>query len=341
MLTIAFQGNRHVAIEEFAVPIPKPGEVLLKIGASAICGSEMKHYRNADGTPVIQDWTGRNCCNPGHEMTGTVIENPAGRGPRVGDRVSINIITGCGECTTCRRGDRRFCTQQGFVMGAHTEYIAVPDYTCMPLPDDIPFDVGVLLGGDMLGVAYHAFAKVRLSPRDKVVVVGGGPVGLGFLAMLHYLGLETMLVEPSAYRRQLAADSRMAYTLDPGNDNVSDAIQERTHGTGADVVVEASGTDAGVNLGLNVTRPKGTFIFAGAGREAKINPWTQFLEKELTAYGVWYFVDADYYGILDIYRKGLQVASMLTHRFALHEATEAYQLMDQALTGKAVFTHAG
>ncbi len=339
MQTVWFRGNSQVELKEIARPAPKTGEVLLQIGASAICGSEMRDYRRSDSIPVITDWIGRECYNPGHELTGVVVENPDGRGPRIGERVAINIITGCGHCTTCRRGDRRFCRQQGYVKGAHTEFIVVPAYTCMPLPEDIPFDLGVLLGGDTLGVAYHAFSKVHLAPRDKVVVIGAGPVGLGFLALLTYLGLETILVEPSAYRRNLALDYGIPHVIDPSATPVQEHIRDLTEGIGADVVIDASGKDEGVNLGLNATRPEGTFIFAGAGREAKINPWSHFLEKEITAYGVWYFVDADYYGILDAYRKGLNVEKMLTHRFGLGAVAEAYQLMAQANTGKAVFIH--
>ena len=91
----------------------------------------------------------------------------------------------------------------------------------------------------------------------------------------------------------------------------------------------------------NATRDEGTFIFAGAGRSATINPWSQFLEKEVVAYGVWYFVDRDYYGLLDLYRQGLDVSGLITHRFSLDDAPTAYDLFARGETGKVIFTPNG
>src|SRR5215213_11795945 len=143
MQQVKFAGNSQVGVQEAPVPEPRPGEVLIKVGASAICGSEMKRYRASDSLSG----------NPGHEMVGEVVESRSDVGPVVGDRVAVNIITGCGACATCRAGDRRFCEQQGYVFNGHAEYVVVPAVNCMPLPEDVPFDEGVLIGGDTLGVA--------------------------------------------------------------------------------------------------------------------------------------------------------------------------------------------
>ena len=327
MLAVNFPGNSRAVVKDLPVPVPKPGEVLIKVGASAICGSEMKNYRSPEGLNYV----------PGHEMVGTVVENPNRSGPEVGDRVALNIISGCGHCTYCLKGDRRFCKEQGFINGGHAEYVAAPAYTCMPLPSDIPFDIGVLLGGDTIGVAYHALTKIKPAARDTVALVGVGPVGSGFAAMLRYLGVRTIVVEVSAYRRELVRKMGIEHIIDPASTDALSAIMELTNGRGADIAIDASGQDAGVNLALNATRAEGTFIFAGAGHQATINPWEQFLAKEIMAYGVWYFTDADYFGILEAYRSGLQVDGLLTHHFHLEEASRAYEMFSHAQTGKAVF----
>ena len=327
MRSVVFEGNARVAVREMPVPEAGPGQVLVEVAASAICGSEMKSYR---GPKPLGS-------NPGHEIVGTVVDNPGGQGPRLGDRVAVNIITGCGRCTTCRSGDRRFCAEQGYVFGGHADYVLAPDVCCMPLPDDLPVAEGVLLGGDTLGVGYHALSKVAPAPHDTVVVVGCGPVGLGFVRLLGFWGVRTIAVEPSAYRRDLAGRVGAAETIDPGAVDALEAVAELTGGRGADIGVDASGSHGGVNLALDATRDRGRFIFAGAGHEATINPWKQFLEKELTAYGVWYFVDADYYGLLDLYRNGLDVRPLITHRFPLAAAPEAYDLFARGETGKVIF----
>jgi threonine dehydrogenase-like Zn-dependent dehydrogenase len=324
---VTFAGSSRIAVEEIAAPEPQPGEVLVKVGASAICGSEMKRYRHPDA------WAG----NAGHEMVGEVVENRHGAGPRVGDRVAINIITGCGQCPTCRKGDRRFCANQGYLFNGHAEYVAVPAVNCMPMPDDLPFDEGVLIGGDTLGVGFHALAKVGLRPRDTVAVVGCGPVGLGFLRLLSHYGVRAIAAEISPYRRELARRAGAESVVDPSAGDGLEALREATGGRGVDIGIDASGSDAGVNLALDATRDEGTFIFAGAGHQATINPWAQFLEKEVTAYGVWYFVDRDYYGLLDLYRQGLTVRDLITHRFSLDDAATAYDLFARGETGKVIF----
>jgi threonine dehydrogenase-like Zn-dependent dehydrogenase len=327
MKAVTFAGNSRVEVQDLPAPVLQPGQVLVRIAASAICGSEMKSYRHAE------PFAG----NPGHEMVGVVAENRGGNGPAVGDRVAINIITGCGHCPTCRNGDRRFCAEQGYIFNGHAEYVAAPVVNCMPMPDDLPFDDGVLIGGDTLGVAYHALSRIGLRPRDTAAVVGCGPVGLGFVRLLSFYGVRVIAAEVSPYRRALAQRAGADCVIDPGAGDGLAAIREATGGRGVDVGIDASGSDAGVNLALDATRIQGTFIFAGAGRHATINPWSQFLEKEVVAHGVWYFVDRDYDGLLDLYRQGLQVADLITHRFALDDAPTAYDLFARGETGKVVF----
>jgi threonine dehydrogenase-like Zn-dependent dehydrogenase len=212
----------------------------------------------------------------------------------------------------------------------------VPAVNCLPLPDELPYDEGVLIGGDTLGVGFHALAKVGLRPRDRVAVVGCGPVGLGFVRLLSFYGVQTIAAEVSPYRRALALRAGAASVVDPSDGEGLAALRESSGG-GVDIGIDASGTDAGVNLALDATRDEGRFIFAGAGRKATINPWSQFLEKELVAYGVWYFVDRDYYGLLDLYRQGLQVTDLITHRFPLDDAAQAYDLFDRGEAGKVIF----
>jgi threonine dehydrogenase-like Zn-dependent dehydrogenase len=127
----------------------------------------------------------------------------------------------------------------------------------------------------------------------------------------------------------------------PSTDDGAATLREIGGGRGVDIGIDASGTDAGVNLALDVTRDEGTFVFAGTGQKATINPWSQYLAKELTAYGVWYFVDRDYFGLLELYRQGPGVSDLITHRFPLEEAAVAYSLFDRGETGKVLFTPNG
>ena len=238
MKTVTFAGDSRIEVKDVTAPDLQPGEVLVKVGASAICGSEMKRFRAPD--PLSG--------NPGHEIVGEVVQRRSDTGPSVGDRVAVNIITGCGECATCRAGDRRFCDRQGYVFNGHAEFVVTPAINCMPLPGDVPFDEGVLIGGDTLGVAFHALSKICLRPRDTVAVVGCGPVGLGFVRLLSFYGVRTIAAEVSPYRRELARRLGAEDVVDPGTDDGAAIIREMGGGRGVDIGIDASGTDAGVNL---------------------------------------------------------------------------------------------
>lgn len=334
MKTVRFLGNSSVDVIDVPDPEPGPGEVVVKVMTSALCGSEMRNYR-APRDPVAATQRNSTILNNGHELVGELVDANGQSELTRGSRFAINIITGCGECDQCRSGDRRFCKKQGYVMGGHAQYISVPAYTLMPLPDDVDYETGVLLGGDTLGVASRALAHIPLRPRDRVLVAGAGPVGLGFVTLLQHFGLETIVSEPSAYRRKLV-EAMGAKTIDPSTGNPLDQLMALTGGQRVDVGIDASGRGDGVVLALESIRPLGQMIFAGAGREATINPWAHFLEKEISARGVWYFTDEDYYRLLGLYRKGLDPKSLITHRFAIDDAATAYRDFAQAVTGKVV-----
>src|SRR5512133_3475789 len=258
MLSVKFVGNAQATVVDRPMPQPGPGEVLLKVGASAICGSEMRTYRAPEPRADI----------PGHEMAGTVVENANPFGPRVGDRVGVYANTGCGKCFYCLKGDRRLCPEHAVVGHGHAEYVAVPAQCCLPLPDDVPFALGVLLCGDTVGVGFHALSKVRPAPRDTVAVIGVGPVGSGFLATLNYLGIRSIAVEVSPFRRALAERLGASYVVDPTATDPLAALRELTDGRGVDIAVNASGQNAGLNLAMAAVRTEGKVVIPSAGRDA-------------------------------------------------------------------------
>jgi threonine dehydrogenase-like Zn-dependent dehydrogenase len=333
MKTVRFLGNAKVDVIEVADPRPSPGDVVLKVRVSALCGSEMSAYRQASEPDGRQSNEGR--YNSGHELVGEIVDHNGNSHLKSGHRVAINIITGCGICNQCRSGDRRFCAQQGYVKNGHAEYIAVPAYTCMPLPDHIDYETGVLLGGDTLGVGARGLRQVPVRPRDRALVVGAGPVGLGFVTLLAHMGVETIVSEPSEYRRAIV-EKMGAATIDPTKGETFDQLMAVSGGRRMDLTIDASGRRDGVVFALEAVKPLGQMIFAGAGREAQINPWSHFLAKEVSARGVWYFTDQDYYVLLDLYEKGLRVDHLITHRFALPQAGTAYGMFAAGTTGKVV-----
>lgn len=175
-------------------PVPGPGEVLLRVRTSALCGSELHSYRGQRSGSYI----------PGHEMTGEVVELDSVQGLAIGERMAVQVMSGCGRCVHCQAGDPKHCEVSHLHTGGHAEYVALPAACCLPLPEDVGWTEGLLLGGDTIGTPYHALERLGVTAADLVAVLGCGPVGLGAVTLLRFFGARIIAVDPIGYRRQLA-----------------------------------------------------------------------------------------------------------------------------------------
>ena len=154
--------------------------------------------------------------------------------------------------------------------------------------------------------------------------------------MLHFLGAQTFAVEPVAYRRQLARELGAHVVIDPTEGDAVERIQELTHGRGADVALDCSGVRITTGMTLDSASVQGRVAFIGEKPEALIRPSSQFIRKELTVIGSWYFTGADYFRILSLYRRGLSVSSLISHRFSLPEAGQAFATFSSGQSGKVL-----
>ncbi len=197
-------GGSRIQIEERPRPQPKPGEVLIQTVVSALCGSEMSGYHKA-GCP-----TG----NMGHEAAGIVAELGDGvETLSVGQRVGVSAIAGCGRCAFCENGQYTWCADYQFYDNMHAEYFVIPALACHPLPDDVPWEVGVLITGDALGVPYHTATKLNRDDVSTIAVFGLGPVGLGNVMFQTHLGRSVIGIDRSPERVELARQLGAAHTI--------------------------------------------------------------------------------------------------------------------------------
>ena len=327
MLAVVFAGNSKAEVRELPDPEPKPGEALVRVAASAICGSELHSYhssRGSNGEPV------------GHEMVGEVVAVNDTRQVKVGDRVAIQIMIGCGRCYYCLQGDYEHCKDMGYLMGGHAELVAAPEICCLPLPDDVNWERGVLLGGDTIGTTYRTIRRLDVTALDTVAVLGCGPIGLGMLAVLRSIGARAIAVDVSPYRRELSQKLGAWRVIDPKAKEPAAAITELTDGAGPDVALDCSPTQATLTAALDCVRKFGRVGFVGEKGEATIRPSDHFIRKEITAVGSWYYNPSDYYEILALYRRGLEVDDLITHRFSLAEAGDAFATFASGESGKVL-----
>jgi propanol-preferring alcohol dehydrogenase len=273
-------------------------------------------------------------------MAGVVETAGATCRVRVGQRVGIQVMNGCGQCRHCARGDIEHCVSGVDVLsGAHCEYVLAPETCLVPLPDDLDWEPAVLLCGDTLGTPFRALSRLGdAHGGQSAAIFGCGPIGLGALIWLKFYGANVIVSEPNAYRRELAARLGADVVLDPRREDVVDRVREETGG-GADICLDCSESERTLLDALDAAGIHGRVAWIGEKPTATVNPSGQVIRKELTMVGSWYFTVSDFYEQLALYRRGLSVSGLITHRFKITGAQEAYDLFAAGASGKVVFRH--
>ena len=252
-------------IQTVGDPKPGVGEVVLRVGACGVCGSDLGQYRrqlgSARGLPRI----------PGHEFSGVVVElGEDVTDFRIGDRVVCETAADvCGKCELCRTGNYNLCRSRlgyGFsVDGAFAEYVATPVRALHRVPDGLSLEGAALT--EPACVAYNAVGvHTHIHAGDTVVVIGSGTIGLMALQVAHLFGATTYLVGVSGDEKRLEAARRLGAedVFKSDETDVNAVVQERTDGLGAHVVVDAvGGVPATLELALRLVRPLGQITKIG------------------------------------------------------------------------------
>jgi 2-desacetyl-2-hydroxyethyl bacteriochlorophyllide A dehydrogenase len=345
MRAVVFVGDRKIEMMEFADPTPGPGEVVLAIKASGMCGSDLKFYRAKDGPAALGLGKLSGPVIAGHEPCGVVAavgaEVPA-KQARVGDRVMVHHYIGCGTCEHCRVGWSQLCAGGITVYGAtghgaHAPYMKVPASTLVPLPESLSFETGAAISCGT-GTAYGALRRINLSGRDTIAILGQGPVGLSATQLASAMGARVIALDIGTERLERAKAFGADAVVDPGSNDPVAAIKELTHGRGADLTLDTSGTAAGRIAAVRSARTWGTVCFVGEGGDVTIEVSPDMIRKQLTIVASWTFSTV---GQADcaafVADRKIAVDHLFTHRWKLGQAVEAYQLFDQQTSGKGVF----
>ncbi|MBF8191753.1 alcohol dehydrogenase catalytic domain-containing protein [Nonomuraea sp. K274] len=204
MRALVFHGAWDIGVEERPDPRPGPGEVVIDVLATGICGSDIHGYTGENGRRHPGQVMG-------HETVGRVAALGEGvTGPPVGTLATVNPVIGCGRCAACAAGDPQSCASRR-VIGVHPEISAafaeamtVPAANVVELPETMPHEYGALV--EPLAVGYHAARRAGVGPGERVLVIGGGPIGQAAVLAARRLGASSITVsEPNATRRALAA----------------------------------------------------------------------------------------------------------------------------------------
>lgn len=322
MKTVQMLGNRQVRVIDTPEPEPEGDRVVVKIMSSALCGSERHTYigPNTVGGPRF---------NAGHEGTGIVCKVDRSSRVREGDRVALYAGTPCGQCRYCLEGHWVLCERRDSAParfpGNHAQYVTVADQVCLPLADDVSFDIGSLLG-DVLGTPFRAIKRLNVTAFDTVLISGQGPIGLSATLLCRFLNAFVIVLDINEYRLDYARRCGADVCINPAEeDDTLARLREAAGPEGIDVALDCSANPDAQTLCLDALRRGGRMAFIGVTDQGpRINTIEHFTKKELELIGTWYSRPGDHRELEALVRRGLPASELITHSFGIEEAPEAF-----------------
>ena len=322
MKVLRLVGAQQVRLQDEPVPVPGPGEVLIRVGAVGICGSDLHWFAEAG----IGDARLQQPLVLGHEFAGTIVS-----GPRQRERVAVDPAMPCGHCEFCLEGNPNLCLGVRFAGhdkqdGAMREYLAWPEQNLHSLPDALSFEDGAML--EPLGVALHAVNLAGLKAGMSVGIFGCGPIGLLILQLARASGADQILTSEVLPHRMEAArlmGAGLVWDASAGNEGAE--MLAATHGRGVDVAFEAAGVNAAVDSAVTAVKPGGKVILAGIPAEDRTSFSASTARRKGLTFMLVRRMKHTYPRSIRLVEKGIvDVRSLVTHCFSLEEGSKAFGL---------------
>lgn len=328
-----------MVIEEFPDPKPGPREVVVRLRASAICGSDIYAYRAsseqlAKRPKVIQ----------GHEPSGIVeAVGPEVSSVKVGDRVTVYHYLGCGHCPDCAAGNLMWCQNTrglgGQAHGGHADLLLVDEVNALLLPEELTFIDGAAIAC-IGGTTYSALSKIAPSGKDTLAVFGLGPVGLTGVMFGKAFGARVIAVGRQSIRLNLARSFGADEIIDlDSTDDPAKRIWNLTGGIGVDAAYETAGSREYYMAMVRSLRKGGRAVVVSGARfgVGTFDPG-MIVSKQLTIMGSFVMPVHMYWSLVKfMLMHNLHFEPMVTHRFPLENAAEAFAIVDSRQCGKVIF----
>lgn len=354
MRGLVFRGNRRVELLNFDDPVPGPGEVIVRMKASGMCGSDLHYYR---GDPVAmmkargEASLAARGIDPeqpviaGHEPCGVIEAIGPGVDPnrfRSGARVMVFHYEGCGYCDHCRTGWTQMCddgvTAHGVLKhGGHADFIKVPASSIVPLADEISFVGGAAISCGT-GTAFGALARLGLSARDTLAVYGLGPVGLSAVQLAAAMGVEVFGIDINPDRVASARDFGAAHAIDASQLDPIAEIHKLTGGRGTSCAMDCAGGEIAKQQAVRSTAAWGKIALVALGGNLTVDGMKDIIARQRTIVGSYTF---SVVGMKECARfiadHGVAVDKLFSDPWTLDRAGAAYEDFDRQAGGKGVF----
>jgi len=328
MKAAVIKGPEDISVEAVATPKIKENDILVKIAACGICGSDIQFYKKG---PVSIP---KGCSIIGHEMSGEVVEiGSAVEGVKMGSRVLGIGFSFCGKCDKCVQGVWWECTELGLpgygLDGGMAEYVVIPNpilgALLFELPDTMTYEEAAVV--EPMAIAGWAVEEAHLKPDQTVVVLGAGPIGLGAIQFAKVEGAKVIISEPSAKRLALARKLGADLAIDPKTTDPIAAVKEFTSDAWADVVIECSGVPAAFYQGLDMLKYSGQVKqIANFGEGLTLSPelmHQKIMKRNLTIQWTGGYMWNKAFELLSTGK--LNTKDMVSHVFPLDQVQQAFE----------------
>ena len=329
MRAAVYYKNDDIRIEEVPVPEIRHGEMLLKVMATGICGSDVHEFYRVKNAPVIL----------GHELAGIVEE--VGEGVedfKSGDRITCFHHVPCGACPRCINGHETSCDvfkKVHFYPGGFSEYVRIHPLQvrlgAMKLPDDMPFEVGAF--AEPVGCVYRGQRLAGVAAGKKVLIIGSGIAGIIHIQLAKVWGAGLVVAtDISDYRKNLASEFGADAVFD-AYDDVPSKFRELNNGWGAEIVILNAMAPSAVQQAMDSVEKGGTILVFGlGGPDQTMNlPLGQFLAGEISVITSYSGGPVDSHRGFELIKSGhLEVQKVITHRLPLEKVQEGFRLTDVA-----------
>ena len=334
MRAAVYRGINDMRVETVPVPEIGPGEVLLRVAACGICGTDLKKiHSGSHAAPRIF----------GHETAGTIAAIGDGvEGFAVGGRVMVFHHIPCGQCYYCRKKTFAQCPvykkvgcTAGFepAGGGFAEYVRVMDWIVrrglVKIPDGIPFEQAAFV--EPVNTCYKAIKNLDLAPDETVLVIGQGPIGILLAVLAARSGARVLTSDLFAERHKVAAGYGLTRPIDAGKQDVIGLTRAASEGRGADAVILAVGGNALIRTAMDAARPGGRILLFAQTQhgEAAIDPAAVCMDEKflIGSYSASEEIqDEGAQLVFEGYRNGFDLTRLISHRFALEDAVEAIRV---------------
>jgi threonine 3-dehydrogenase len=331
------KAEKGVWMEEVPIPAIGPNDILLKVKKAAICGTDLHIYK-------WDEWAQQTIKTPviiGHEYMGTVVEvgSEVDR-VKVGERVTVEGHISCGFCRNCRRGRQHICDNTiGIGVnrdGGFAEYISVPAKNVLHIDDRIPDEMLAIM--DPLGNATHTALSFPLLGEDVLITGIGGPIGAMAAAICKFSGARNIIgTDLSKYRRDLARKMGATRVIDPTKESIMQAMKVHHMVSGFDIGLECSGSPIAFNDMVNHMYNGGKISLLGLLPQSTQINWSKLIFKGLTLKGIYgREMYETWYQMEMMLTSGLDISSIITHRFKADDFQKAFDIMETGECGKII-----